>query len=103
MSKHIGRKQRWAAQGPKQYASDLGQVVYQQDAWYALFEYKTAVPTSLAGGPPAWEEHHARLGPFRRPRNAMVALEREAAFLRNRHAGRLLWGAQLWAEAEHHR
>jgi hypothetical protein len=85
MSKHISRKRRWAQVDAKTYTSALGKVCYQQDAWYALLEYRTLTAPAAEGGLPTWLPHHHRLGPFKRPRNAMVALEREATVLRNRH------------------
>jgi hypothetical protein len=99
MSKHIGRKKRWAQVDARTYTSLLGKVAYQQDAWYALLDYKTLVPAERQGGLPSWQSHAQRLGPFRRPRDAMVALEREATFLKNRHGKNVLFGDQLWAEA----
>jgi hypothetical protein len=97
MSKHVGRKQRWSQADARTYTSALGKVLYQQDAWYALLDYRTLV-AGEAGTAPAWEPHARRLGPFRRPRNAMVALEREAAVLRNRHDKDVLFGDEVWAE-----
>ena len=99
MSKHESRKQRWSRPDARTYLSRLGKVVYQQDAWYALLDYKTPAPPERPGGPPGWAETSRRLGPFRRPRNAMIALEREAVFLKNRHGRDVLFGDQLWAEA----
>ena len=98
MSKHVGRKQRWSRVDARTYTSALGRVAYQQAAWYALLEYRTLVPGE-AGTLPAWEPHARRLGPYRRPRNAMVALEREATALRNRHGKDVLFGDQTWAES----
>ena len=45
-----------------------------------------------------WTEHRERLGPFKRPRNAMVALEREVTLLRNRHGKDILVEGEVWAE-----
>jgi len=92
MSKHIGRKKRWAQQDAKTYSSSLGKVRYEQDAWYALLDYKTLVRPESEGGQPSWQTHTQRLGPFKRPRNAMVALEREVTFLKNRHGKDALFG-----------
>jgi len=41
---------------------------------------------------PSWESHDLRLGPYKRPRDAMVALEREVTFLQNRHGEHLRVG-----------
>jgi hypothetical protein len=99
MSKHVSRKQRWARQNPSAYSSTLGKVVYQQKAWYAVLEYRTLTPPEREGGTPTWLANTQRLGPFKRPRNAMVALEQEATILKNRHGSDILFGDQLWAEA----
>jgi hypothetical protein len=98
-SKHVGRKQRWARQNAHTFTSRLGTVAYQQDAWYALLDYRTLAPPRRPGGPPTWVAQARRLGPFKRPRDAMVALEREATVLLNRHGKDVLLGDQVWAEA----
>jgi len=96
MSKHIGRNQRWTTLNSTEHTSALGRVVYQKQAWYGLLSYRLA---SLGeDGRPVWTAHDLRLGPFKRPRNAMVALEQEATFLRNRHANAVLFGNEAWAE-----
>lgn len=99
MSKHSGRKQRWSQQDGRTYLCEFGKVVYQQDGWYSRFDYKVRVPPDREGGLSSWETRSQRLGPFKRPRNAMVALEREVTFLKNRHQTDILFGDQIWAEA----
>jgi hypothetical protein len=99
MSKHVGRKQRWTRQDDRRYSSPLGQVFYEQNGWYALLDYRTLAAEG-EGGLPVWVAHRTRLGPFKRPRNAMVALEREVTVLRNRHGENLLLAGQLWGEAQ---
>ena len=99
MSKNAGRKQRWTQRDARTYKSALGRVAYVQDAWYALLEYKTLIPSDREGGLASWQPQTQRLGPFKRPRNAMVALEREATLLKNRHGKAILFGDQLRAEA----
>lgn len=98
MSKHAGRKQRWSQQDARTYSGDFGKVIYQQDGWYSLLDYKIRLPPDREGGLSSWEEHSQRLGPFKRPRNAMIALEREMTFLKNRHGTDILFGDQLWSE-----
>jgi hypothetical protein len=85
MSKHVGRKKRWTQTDACTYVSPLGKVVYQQRAWYGVLAYRLRVPPEQAEGLPSWKAQEQRLGPFRRPRDAMVALEREVNFLRNHH------------------
>lgn len=97
VSKHVSRRQRWARETPGRYVSDLGTVAYEQRAWYALLDYQARAPEETSR--PVWVAHHLRLGPFKRPRNAMVALEREATVLKNRHGADVLLNAELWAEA----
>jgi hypothetical protein len=55
-------------------------------------KYQTRADSSDACGPAPWLSRTDHLGPFKRPRNAMVALEREATFLRNRHGENLHLG-----------
>jgi hypothetical protein len=83
MSRHVSRGERWSRRDSRTDISELGRVVFLKGAWYALLEYRTRAPGEPAGRTPTWEAHARQLGPFRRPRNAMVELEREAAFLRN--------------------
>ena len=97
MSKHVSRKQRWTRENATRYSCDLGTVVYQQNAWYGLLEYRARAPEP--GPVPVWVRHRERLGPFKRPRNAMVAVEREVTLLKNRHGQDMLLPGQLWAEA----
>ena len=96
MSKHIGRKQRWHQESETAHTSDFGRVVFRERAWYGLLDYRTM--TLGDDQLPVWESHHLRLGPFKRPRNAMLAVEREATVLRNRHGAKVLFGDEVWAE-----
>ena len=73
-------------------------MVYQENAWYALLGYKTRASQDDEATFPTWVAHALRLGPFKRPRNAMVALEREVTALKNRHGKDVLFGDRLWAE-----
>ncbi len=98
MSKHISRKKRWTQESALRYSSNLGTVMYEKQAWYGLLEYKTLAAVEKEGGLATWLPQAARLGPFKRPRDAMVAVEREATLLKNRHGLNLLLGKQLWAE-----
>ena len=94
MSRHVRRGERWSRRDSRTYVSDLGKVVFLKGAWYGLLEYRTLLPPEQEGGVRAWEGHARRLGPFPRPRNAMVELEREAAFLRNTHGASVRIGEQ---------
>lgn len=96
MSKHIGRKQRWTQESSTRYVSDLGTVAYRERAWYALLDYRTLSFDDQRL--PVWTAQHMQLGPYKRPRNAMVALEREVTALQNRHGKDVLFGKEIWAE-----
>ena len=98
MSKHVGRKKRWIQVDTKTYSSGLGKVVFERNAWHGVLDYRTLGPAESKGGPPSWLPYSQRLGPCKRPRDAMIALEREATFLKNRHGEEILFGDQLWAE-----
>jgi hypothetical protein len=95
MSKHVGRKDRWAQQGPNLYVSALGPVHYRLDAWYARLVYRVREPAVVEGELPAWFGYDRWLGPFKRPRNAMVELEREVTVLRNRHGDDVQVGEEI--------
>ena len=95
MSKHVGRKDRWTQRGPNEYTSALGPVHYRQDAWYARLVYRVREPAQVAGELPAWVSYDRWLGPFKRPRNAMVELEREVTVLRNRHGDDVQVGEEI--------
>ena len=95
MSKHISRKQRWMQDNAKEYTSSQGKVVYEKGAWFGLLEYETALSVAHESGLTTWLSHRLRLGPFRRPRNAMLAVEREAAMLGNRHGEHIRFAAEI--------
>jgi hypothetical protein len=97
MSKHVSRKKRWTQRTSARYSSNVGTVVYQENAWYGLLEYRTRAPEP--GPVPVWVLHRERLGPFKRPRDAMVAVEREVTILKNRHGQDMLLPGHVWAVA----
>jgi hypothetical protein len=98
MSRHVSRKQRWKQESTKAYSSPFGVVRYEERAWFGTLAYRTRAPQPEPGGLAQWVPQTLRLGPFKRPRDAMVAVEREAAFLRNRHGEALLFGDEVWGE-----
>jgi hypothetical protein len=73
-------------------------VVYRQKAWYAQLQYDLVVSGPDKRTLPTLEARSAWLGPYRRPRDAMIALEREATVLRNRHGDSVRFGNQFTAE-----
>lgn len=92
MSKHVGRKHRWTRADAKIYSSETGKVLFERGAWYAELTYRTVTPPEHDGGLPGWVSHNRRLGPFKRPRNAMVALEEEATIFKNRYGEGIRFG-----------
>ena len=99
MGKHVGRKQRWSQKDARTYTSALGPVVYRQDAWFARLAYQVRQPPATEGELPAWVRTDRWLGPYRRPRNAMVELEREVTILRNRHGADVRVGDEMEADS----
>jgi hypothetical protein len=89
MSRHIPRHARWDRRGPNEYRAGGSAVRYERGAWWALISYRRLpadIPTDAAL---VWEERSDRLGPFKRPRNAMIAAEDHVSILRRRHGDRV--------------
>jgi len=94
MSRHVPRHERWIAHGPIEHRSVEGfRVFFERGAWWAEVGYRLRPEDAPADAPAAWEPHTDRLGPFKRPRNAMVEAERHATFLQRRHGDRVALGA----------
>jgi hypothetical protein len=90
MSRHVSRRDRWQAEGPTQHRSVDGLVVRRiKGVWWAEIAYQVLAAEAPASPPASWQAHHERIGPFKRPRNAMVEAERYATLLRNRHGERI--------------
>ncbi len=86
MSKHIPRHARWSSHGPSEWRSREGlRVYFVKGAWWADVSYRLRTH-AMPGAPPIWEAHTDQLGPYKRPRNAMVEAERYVVLLQNRHA-----------------
>jgi hypothetical protein len=89
MSRHIPRHTRWSRFGPNEYRLGDAVVRFEKGAWWAVLSYRQlpgdASPTALE----AWKQHAERLGPFKRPRNAMIAAEDRILILKRRHADRV--------------
>jgi hypothetical protein len=92
MSRHVSRRERWGPHGEGQYRSVEGLLVRRfKGEWWAEVAYQ--LPAQAQPGElPAWESHFDRLGPFKRPRNAMVEAERHLTLLRNRHGEQVRLG-----------
>jgi hypothetical protein len=83
MSKHISRKARWTQVNSKEYRSAFGVVRYHAGAWEGALHYElreTADQTMES-----WRAESESAGRFKRPRNAMMAVEDKAREIRRRY------------------
>jgi hypothetical protein len=85
MSRHVPRHERWSKQGPNEYRSGGVVVRYDKGAWWALVSYRQRDEQTPADAPAAWHDQTERIGPFKRPRNAMMAAEERVLLLGRRH------------------
>src|SRR4051812_49267545 len=89
MSKHVSRRERWSSDGPARHRCTDGPVVRRfKGDWWADVAYLLLVEGE-GGEPATWQSRLDTIGPFRRPRNAMVEAERHATALRNRYRERI--------------
>jgi hypothetical protein len=89
MSRHVPRHERWSKHGPNEYRSGGAAVRFEKGAWWAWVTYQLTDPEPGGDVLPEWHDHCDRLGPFKRPRNAMIAAEQHALFLRRRNGDNL--------------
>jgi hypothetical protein len=90
VSRHIPRHARWSRLGPNEYRSGDAAVRFEKGAWWAVLSYRRLPQDAPMASPEAaWVQHADRLGPFKRPRNAMIAAEDRALILKRRHADRV--------------
>lgn len=81
MSRHIPRSARWSSLGPNEHRSAVGRVYYRTRQWWAEVTYQLA-----EAGQPGWQPAQTwSLGRFKRPRNAMMAVEHKVQELRSHH------------------
>ena len=74
MSRHKSRKDRWTQVNAKEYRALFGVVRFVKGAWEG-----TAIFDSWHEGlEPPWKNEEAFAGRFKRPRNAMIAVEDKA-------------------------
>ncbi len=84
MSRHVPRHERWSKHGPNEYRSGGVVVRYDKGAWWALVSYRQREEGEAADAA-LWHDQTERLGPFKRPRNAMMAAEERVLLLGRRH------------------
>ncbi len=81
MSKHSSRASRWTRVNAKEYRSAFGTVRYVEGAWEGTVVYELW----QEGVQPPWQKEIAPAGRFKRPRNAMIAVEDKAKEIQRRH------------------
>jgi hypothetical protein len=81
MSKHSSRASRWTQVSAKEYRSAFGTVRYAAGAWIGTVVYQLWRDDVQ----PPWQAETAPAGRFKRPRNAMIAVEDKAKELQRRH------------------
>jgi hypothetical protein len=85
MSKHTSRKARWTQINAKEFRSAFGVVCYRAGAWEGTVFYDLWEPSVLSDVEFFWHSHRSLTGRFKRPRNAMMAMEDRARELCRRH------------------
>ena len=81
MTKHIPRKSRWSQLGPNEHRCAEGRVYFRAGQWFAEVHYRVHDPES----PTPADLQTWLAGKFKRPRNAMIALEDRVTELKRRH------------------
>jgi hypothetical protein len=89
MSRHVPRHERWTRHGPNEYRSGSVAVRFERGAWWAVLAYRHLPADLQPTDHGAWEVRSERLGPFKRPRNAMIAAEDRVVLLRRQLSERL--------------
>lgn len=90
MSRHVPRHERWNKLGPKDYTGACGCVCYEKGAWWAWISYRECDVPPATDTLLEWHKREERLGPFKRPRNAMMAAEERALLLQRRLGERIV-------------
>ena len=81
MSRHSSRKERWTLLNAKEYRSAFGVVRYRAGAWEGEVSYERWDEEAS----PRWQPSHLAAGRFKRPRNAMIAVEDKAREILRKH------------------
>src|SRR3954447_18241831 len=93
MSRHVPRRDRWEQHTPTEYTSGPGlRAYFQRGAWWAAVAYRVRPADTPPDALVTWQPQTDTLGPFKRPRNAMVEAERLPTFLERRHGDGVAWG-----------
>lgn len=89
MSRHVPRHRRWNRLNPSEYVGEGAVVRYHRGGWYAWVCYELRLAELPEGQAVEWRSHRDQLGPFKRPRNAMMAAEEQLLLLRRRNGEQL--------------
>ena len=73
MSRHKSRKERWTQVNAKEYRAAFGLVQYKAGAWEGTVQFELWHEEE-----PEWRAEQTYVGRFKRPRNAMIAVEDKA-------------------------
>jgi hypothetical protein len=79
MSRHTSRRERWTEISAKEHRSAFGWVRYRAGAWEGTVVYEKRDEQGL------WHEMNEQVGRFKRPRNAMIAVEDKAREISRRN------------------
>jgi len=85
MSKHVPRKARWTQVSPKEYRAVFGVVRYHARAWEGTVFYELREQNAPDGAIVRWRPEMMTVGRYKRPRNAMMAVEERAREVRRRY------------------
>ena len=80
MSRHKSRKERWTQLSAKEYRAAFGVVRFVKGEWEGTVLYEAWIENVQA----SWQKEEAYAGRFKRPRNAMIAVEDKARELARR-------------------
>jgi hypothetical protein len=83
MSRHTARKERWTQVSAKEFRSLFGVVHYRAGAWEGTVLFEQLEPDPAGA---SWRPQQQYAGRFKRPRNAMIAVEGKAREVCRRQA-----------------
>jgi hypothetical protein len=95
VSRHVPRHERWSKHGPNEFRSGGAAVRFERGAWWALLSYRELPADAAPLDVNAWQDRSDRLGPFKRPRNAMIAVEDRVVQLKRRLGERVMIDSPL--------
>src|SRR5262245_21308397 len=84
MSRHVPRKARWTHLNAKEYRAEYGVVRFEAGAWIGTLIYEMA-ERGVSESEIVWRKEQFTTGRYKRPRNAMMAVEDKAREIRRHH------------------